>query len=170
MPHTVDTLGKRICIDIVRRLGARRVTLLSISVFFSLVLGTILALQAQENRPPKTLASDLPQAQTTEQENSRRIDALERDMVLAKYFMAIARDAAIALGGVATFGLVGFGYLSWRRESRLQENYRQERKFYEMQVERRNDQDAKLVSQQLDIGAIGLTKLDTMLTNQAKKH
>ena len=165
MRHLGRTLNRRI--DMVRQPEIRMVALISTFVFCSLIMGTILKLQAQEEHLPTKVASNLPQTQATEQDNSRRIDALERDMALAKYFMTIVRDGAIALGSVATLGLVGLGYLSWRRESRLQENYRQERKFYEIQVERRVYQEARLATQQLDMGALGLTK-STMFASQTK--
>jgi hypothetical protein len=154
---------------------------------------TAVELNAQ-SQPPSTPASGQPVAQGTAPsppqnaalDNSRRIEILERDMILIKYSMEIVRDVAIALGGFATMGLVIFGYLSWRRETKVQENYRRERKyfeegqrldrdnyarersFYEFQAARRADHETKMAAQQLEMGALGLTRFDSMLANQSK--
>ena len=107
-------------------------------------------------------------------------------MVLIKYSMGIVRDVAIALGGLATVGLVVFGYLSWRREKRALESYKherdyfeksqrqdredyaKERKFYETNADRRWEQESKLSNQQFEMAALGLTRFDAMLANQSK--
>jgi hypothetical protein len=101
-------------------------------------------------------------------------------MALVKYGMELLRDAAIAVGGLATVGLVVFGFLSWRRESRLQENYRRERlhfevgqrlemqsyrrerKFYEVQVERRAAQESSLTAQQVERGALEFKNIEAL--------
>jgi len=116
----------------------------------------------------------------TEPDTAQRIEALEREMALVRYGMELVRDGAIAVGGLATVGLFVFGFLSYRRESRLQENYRRERhhfersqkmeresynrerKFYEEQVERRADQESKLSVQQLKTGALEFANIEAL--------
>lgn len=128
----------------------------------------------------------LAQGQPSNQDDSSRIGALERDVALIKYSLEIVRDVAIALGGVATVGLVVFGYLSYRRESTAQENFRRERrfyesgqrwerltyarerKFYEQFAHGRAEQESRQNKQQWDMGSLLLNKFDEMLANQAR--
>jgi len=135
-------------------------------------MATAVDLRAQgKPQPPKTAASPPPTQNTTE-DTAKRIEALEREMAILNYGMEIVRDGAIAMGGLATVGLVLFGFLSWRRESRMQENYRherqhfekdqrrervnyvKERKFFEMQTERRAAEESRLSAQQFEMGTL----------------
>src|SRR5229473_447573 len=79
-----------------------------------LSMGTAVQLRAQgQQQHPAPSAGSAP-TQNPDQDNQRRIEALEREMAIVKYGMEIVRDAAIAIGGLATLGLVVFGFLSWR--------------------------------------------------------
>ncbi len=152
--------------------------LLVIFVYCWIFMGTAVDLRAQGQQKPSTPTAS--QMNKTDQDTARRIEGLERDMALVKFAMEIVRDAAIALGGIATVGLMIFGYLSWRRESTLQENYRrerkhfeesqrlerrdylQERKFYGMQEQRRSIQESKLTAQQLGMGTLQSNNIEAL--------
>src|SRR5437667_6779368 len=75
-----------------------------------LSMGTAVAVRAQGQQQRPTPAAGSTPTQNPDQDNQRRIEALERDMAIAKYGMEIIRDAAIAIGSLATVGLVVFGF------------------------------------------------------------
>ena len=156
------------------------VSFLLVLAYCWLSIGTAVQLRAQGQQQHPTPSAGSTPTPNSDQDNQRRIDALERDMAILKYGMEIVRDAAIAIGGLATVGLVIFGFLSWRRESRMQENYRREwqhfeegqrlerenyareRKFYEMQAARWAEQESKLSAQQLEMGVLQSKNIEAL--------
>jgi hypothetical protein len=61
----------------------------------------------------------------------QRIDLLEHETTGVKQRLDDTFTMFVALGGIATIGLVIFGFLSWHRDYQEQKNYRRERDFYE---------------------------------------
>lgn len=169
-----------------------KVWLILVSGIFAVVSPVSSPAQQQAQPPTRTAISPpavpavVPSGQFTDEESYRRIEALERDMALIKYSMEIVRDVSIALGGLATIGLVVVGLLSWRRERTVQENYKREREFFEnsQKQERRRyaeerkfyeaisgsraDQESMLIGQQLEMGTLGLSRFDSLLASQSK--
>jgi hypothetical protein len=183
MRHTGETLIGAILTGMADRFEARLCSGGSFLLVFAycwLSMGTAVDLWAQGQPQPPTPTASSPPTQKTDRDNAQRIEALERDMAIVKYGMELARDVAIAMGGLATVGLVVFGFLSWRRESRVQETYRlerqhfetgqrlerenyvKERKFYEMQAEHRADQESRLSAQQLEMGTLQSKNIEAL--------
>jgi len=85
--------------------------------YCSLFMTASAGLLAQGQQQVPTPTANSPATQKVAPDTAQRIETLEREMALVRYGMQLLRDAAIAVGGLATVGLVVFGFLSWRRES-----------------------------------------------------
>ena len=139
------------------------------------------------NAASQPLSASLPAStQQSSEKLEQRIDLLERETAGVKQRLDDTFTMFVALGGIATLGIVVFGFLSWYREYQEQKNYRRERTFYEKhQSQERRDYrmdrwlherrearrarlDETLASQQVESGIKALGNLDGALQAQIK--
>jgi hypothetical protein len=101
-----------------------------------LVVGAVAALigwfvghaQAPHAQPTQSPQS---QAANSDRPTADRFERLERDAASAKQRIDDTFNIFVMFGGIATIGLLFFGFLTWYRGEQQTENYKRERNFYE---------------------------------------
>ncbi len=175
-PATADTSPNRFSLGIAAGIAIAAVVVLVGGLGYFIGRG-------DRSRPVGPTRSGTAQDATSGSMEQRFL-ILEKELDNNKQRVNDTLNIFVGLGGIATLGLLLFGFMSWYRDERQEKSYRRERDFYEDRQrqerrdyrlerwlhERREGRQARIEAdrsqQELDMGAKGLQNVDRLIAAQ----